>query len=1186
MKDKRWYLGIIAAFALTAGCDGTTPPGTSSTSSSGSSGGEGGGGSGGGGNGGSAGAGGSGGAMAVCGDGAVSGTEVCDDGNTTSDDGCTADCEAIEMGWACANAGQACTPVFGDGMIVGMEACDDNNTADADGCSATGTIENGWACTGMPSVCTTTCGDGITAGTEVCDDNNTNDNDGCSATCASESGWTCTGMPSTCVTTCGDGVVAGLETCDDSNAASNDGCSDMCASESGWTCTGMPSACVTSCGDGVVAGMEACDDSNTTSNDGCSDMCTQETGWTCTGSPSTCATTCGDGIIAGAEACDDMNTMSSDGCSDMCAQESGWMCAGSPSACMTTCGDGIIAGTETCDDMNTANGDGCSNACAPENGWVCMGAPSACAATCGDGLIVGTEVCDDQNTTANDGCNATCSAIENGWSCTGAPSACTANCGDGLIVGTEACDDQNTTAGDGCNATCSAIENGWTCSGMPTACSENCGDGFLVGTEACDDSNTTAGDGCSASCAVEMGYGCSGQPSSCAAICGDDIKTPSEACDDGNTANGDCCSSACQPEPGCEIEVNDTTAQANNFATLSVMKKIKGFIDPTADKDFFLFTVPAGFNGNLIATTSTGPLGTPCATSGTPNNIDSFLTLYNAGGTSITTNDDFGGAYCSQIVRNALAAGNYFIEVKKSTLAPATATFDYTLELAITLTQCGDGTLDAGEQCDDGNTMAGDGCSATCTLEAAPEIEPNNTCAMANANGPSSVPPNRLLGGSINPAADTDWYAFTLSAYADVRIETFDSTGPGACVTGVDTVIQAFNSSCTALGPTDDDGSAFGNCSLLDPTLASQSFMRHLAPGTYYVQVTPYDSAAVFNYTVLISTPALCGNGIKEGSEQCDGGATCQADCLLIPVCGDGIKSGTEQCDDGNTTPGDGCSATCVLEGIAEVEPNGTTAEADVALPAITGSSRIIAAISPAAEQDTFKVTVATQQVVRFEIMDSNRDCVGMNATTLDLLTSAGAVFKTDASSSGINNCAAITANLDPGTYYIRAKASSAANTVPLYVLDIKYGTNNGVETEPNDTQATANPEAGTEFYVCADHQMNVDQDVYSITVPQGKSIRAEVVEVGTLASGYETCESLGLDSLIAFYSPTFTQLGTDDDAGRGYCSMVDGSGATPSNAYVHNLNAGTYYLAVRASTFSQSGVAGQFNYCLSVAIR
>jgi fibro-slime domain-containing protein len=48
------------------------------------------------------------------------------------------------------------------------------------------------------------------------------------------------------------------------------------------------------------------------------------------------------------------------------------------------------------------------------------------------------------------------------------------------------------------------------------------------------------------------------------------------------------------------------------------------------------------------------------------------------------------------------------------------------------------------------------------------------------------------------------------------------------------------------------------------------------------------------------------------------GGATCDADVCddapPVAICGDGIINGTEQCDDGNTTPGDGCSASCRLE--------------------------------------------------------------------------------------------------------------------------------------------------------------------------------------------------------------------------------------------------------------------------------
>lgn len=58
-----------------------------------------------------------------CGDGAVEGREVCDDGNTASGDACTADCMRA--------------PRCGDGHLDRNEMCDDGNNVDGDHCSAT-----------------------------------------------------------------------------------------------------------------------------------------------------------------------------------------------------------------------------------------------------------------------------------------------------------------------------------------------------------------------------------------------------------------------------------------------------------------------------------------------------------------------------------------------------------------------------------------------------------------------------------------------------------------------------------------------------------------------------------------------------------------------------------------------------------------------------------------------------------------------------------------------------------------------------------------------------------------------------------------------------------------------------------------------------------------------------------------
>ena len=161
----------------------------------------------------------------VCGDGAVDDDEVCDDGNTTSGDGCSALCDSTEP--------------CGDGIVTVAlgEVCDDGNHVAGDGCSP-------------DCRSTETCGDGIVtvALGEVCDDGNHLSGDGCSPDCRSAE-------------TCGNGITDPGEQCDAGFLATA-----LCDLD----CT------VVLCGDGlvnVVAG-EQCDDGNTIDGDGCRNTCT------------------------------------------------------------------------------------------------------------------------------------------------------------------------------------------------------------------------------------------------------------------------------------------------------------------------------------------------------------------------------------------------------------------------------------------------------------------------------------------------------------------------------------------------------------------------------------------------------------------------------------------------------------------------------------------------------------------------------------------------------------------------------------------------------------------------------------------------------------------------------------------------------------------------------------------------
>jgi cysteine-rich repeat protein len=1028
------------------------------------------------------------------------------------------------------------------------------------GDTSTGTGGNGGS--GGGSV----CGDGIVTGDEACDDTNPEGGDGCDDACALEVGWECAGAPSECVVPCGDGIVAGVEACDDANLDVGDGCSDDCDEEPGWHCMGSPSACATACGDGVISVEEECDDGNPDAGDGCSDLCLVELGYSCILQPSVCSAGCGDGIVVSVEECDDDNNTDLDGCNAACTVEDSFMCSGSPSVCATACGDGMVKGTEECDDANAVLGDGC-DACKGEAGWVCSGEPSVCEASCGQGLLSGNEQCDDGNLINGDGCNFICQ-IEPGWICDGdSPTDCTTGCGDGFPTGIESCDDGNMLDGDGCSEDC-AIETGFVCFNIPSVCVTVCGDGVVGGNEECDDGDAFGGDGCSASCAVEVGFDCTGVPSSCVATCGDGIRAGTELCDDGNLVGGDCCTAACVPEPGCEIEPNDSVPAANPFAAVSNAGVVKALIQPAGDQDFYRVTVPVGVNGALTAETKDGFIMPNCVN----NTQNSFLSIYNSSSVLLASDDNTGAGNCALVSISALPPGDYFIRVNSNV---AGATFAYTLQVGLQLVPCGDGIKGPGEQCDDGNTTPGDGCSATCTLETTPEIEPNDTTMEGLAN--DFFPVNELLSGSIGPSqADGDYFAFEVTSAVDVRVETFDGTGPNNCV-GISTILELRSAADTILATDNSDGQ--GNCSLINAN--SDPGARHLLPGTYFIKVRTV-ATTIPAYMVRISFSAVCGNAVVEGYEECDGGALCDSSCDRIPICGDGNIDAPETCDDINIVDGDGCSSACLEEGVqTEVEPNGTFAEADASPIQLSGTANIIASIGAVAEKDLFKLTVATGSVIRFETFDATgRDCIG-STLAMVVYNAIGTQLYAD-SVSGILNCGAITAQLVAGTYYVSVEETGNNALVAGYRLKVAFPADKGAEIEPNATsgQSTAIATVGlADVHIFGGHQLSADVDYFSINVPDGKSVRAEIIE----GSGMETCELLGIDAVLELRSPADALLISDNNNGRGNCSLIDGTGNTPTNLPAHELPGGLYHLRVYSSMMNTNG---QFDYRLVVTIR
>jgi cysteine-rich repeat protein len=443
------------------------------------------------------------------------------------------------------------------------------------------------------------------------------------------------------------------------------------------------------------------------------------------------------------------------------------------------------------------------------------------------------------------------------------------------------------------------------------------------------------------------------------------------------------------------------------------------------------------------------------------------------------------------------------------------------------------------------------------TAEYPAETEQNNLKSSANVLQMGT----KGFTASLHPVGDVDVFEVDVTlGGSQLRAEITD--GMGGCPSGATTYMRVFDKSGLLLAADKDSGAA--SCSLLLP--ADNPALQGLAVGQYYVQVENLSIVAMPFYVVDIKlTPPSCGDAVVQ------------------------FPAG-EQCDDGANVAGDGCSPTCQLEGLFgnEVEPNDTTGTANP----IGANNGMVAAIGTSGDQDYYSFTVTVPgSSVALTIDDGLGTCPSGFDSKMYLFDASNNEIASD-DESGDASCSAIlptdypaVASLAVGTYYVRVEEYGNNDIAPFYVLRIKLqppACGDGIlqlgeqcddgnlaagdgcsptcvlegnfvtETEPNDTQATANPLGGADGFAASITPIG-DQDYFSFdVVAPGSSAFIQVTD------GLNGCPS-GFDSKITLFNPIGALIATADDGGAAKCSLM----SPPNTPATTNMAVGTYKVRV-----------------------
>ncbi len=183
-----------------------------------------------------------------------------------------------------------------------------------------------------------------------------------------------------------------------------------------------------------------------------------------------------------------------------------------------------------------------------------------------------------------------------------------------------------------------------------------------------------------------------------------------------------------------------------------------------------------------------------------------------------------------------------------------------TCQTEMSMATCGDGAVDAGEQCDDGNTAAGDGCSATCQtemsmatcgngiIEGAEQCDDGNTTSGDGCSATCQGEMGAVCGDGVREGSEACDDGNTTSGdgcSSTCEMETMTATCQDAC----DLLVSCTEMQCPG---TVDAGTCLSNC-MADPVM----FQRDL----------------IVTLTCMDITDALC-----IVTQETDAGDACMSD--------------------------------------------------------------------------------------------------------------------------------------------------------------------------------------------------------------------------------------------------------------------------------------------------------------------